>query len=523
MKDKFKKNKIESKILCINYLGVKIFFIMILLFLTIAAFLNTSFIRFDGVNESVYYVNDSIIKNVLAAFTFFLFVILSTYCLSKLKTKVLCGILVLWTCIIGVIWINSAQIGTFADSGMVVRAAQEVAVGKYDIFKECYFFHYPFQLGYVLFLELFIRIFNINTPIGIQAINVASLAIVYVANIVYIELVFKNKLVTTCTFVLFGICAQSILYCCFAYSVIPSLAFASLAVVFFALYDYKKKIIYLFFAAVMIGGSVMIKPNSMIVLVALIIIAILNILMNHNKKILIFIFLAFVFSIVFKNLAIINYESRGGVDLSEGSPSIDWLAMGLSNKDQESSWAPGWWNGYGWSNYENANHDSQKAKENSVKEVRKSLNNFSSDLNYTQNFFAKKILSQWNEPTYESIWFGWSRVALGTRNAFLNALYDKPGIVYELFLKYMKYYQQFIFLSALIYAISLFKRELNMEYVLIPLIIIGGFLYHTLFEAKSQYIIPYFIMLIPLAADGVVSIADYFSKSILKAKDFHKK
>ena len=32
------------------------------------------------------------------------------------------------------------------------------------------------------------------------------------------------------------------------------------------------------------------------------------------------------------------------------------------------------------------------------------------------------------------------------------------------------------------------------------MVIIGGFLYHTLFEAKSQYAISYFILMIPLAA-----------------------
>ena len=32
---------------------------------------------------------------------------------------------------------------------------------------------------------------------------------------------------------------------------------------------------------------------------------------------------------------------------------------------------------------------------------------------------------------------------------------------------------------------------------------LGGLLYHLLFEAKSQYALPYFVLLVPLAAWGL--------------------
>jgi len=35
------------------------------------------------------------------------------------------------------------------------------------------------------------------------------------------------------------------------------------------------------------------------------------------------------------------------------------------------------------------------------------------------------------------------------------------------------------------------------------IVVAGGFFYHLLFEAKSQYILPYFIVLIPMAAVGL--------------------
>lgn len=36
----------------------------------------------------------------------------------------------------------------------------------------------------------------------------------------------------------------------------------------------------------------------------------------------------------------------------------------------------------------------------------------------------------------------------------------------------------------------------------VTLVVVGGFIFHTLWEAKAQYILPYFILLIPFSANG---------------------
>jgi hypothetical protein len=45
-----------------------------------------------------------------------------------------------------------------------------------------------------------------------------------------------------------------------------------------------------------------------------------------------------------------------------------------------------------------------------------------------------------------------------------------------------------------------------MGITLLALIILGGFVYHLIFEAKSQYVLPYFIMMVPFAAYGFYSL-----------------
>lgn len=69
-------------------------------------------------------------------------------------------------------------------------------------------------------------------------------------------------------------------------------------------------------------------------------------------------------------------------------------------------------------------------------------------------------------------------------------------------LQYFDYYVEIIFVgfaAAMFFAI---KRKKDLCFLAIPLVILGGFAYHLLFEAKSQYILVYFFMMIPYAAWG---------------------
>ena len=65
----------------------------------------------------------------------------------------------------------------------------------------------------------------------------------------------------------------------------------------------------------------------------------------------------------------------------------------------------------------------------------------------------------------------------------------------------MNQFQQLIFFGMLLSLFELWRRR-EMESSLLPLIILGGLLYHLLFEAKSQYALPYFVLMIPMAAFG---------------------
>ena len=57
----------------------------------------------------------------------------------------------------------------------------------------------------------------------------------------------------------------------------------------------------------------------------------------------------------------------------------------------------------------------------------------------------------------------------------------------------------YVMFAAGIYLLFINKKT-NIETVLLPLVIMGGFGYHLLFEGKSQYILTYIPLFIPTAA-----------------------
>ena len=69
----------------------------------------------------------------------------------------------------------------------------------------------------------------------------------------------------------------------------------------------------------------------------------------------------------------------------------------------------------------------------------------------------------------------------------------------------MNVYQQFVFFCLLLGLIRLTKKK-DLLRCLLPLILLGGLLYHLLFEAKSQYALPYFVMILPIAAYGLFTL-----------------
>ncbi|ALU13512.1 hypothetical protein ACH52_0683 [Eubacterium limosum] len=504
------KNPIYLRIIK-NFIYILLASIMI--FLLIKSLTSTATVKED-VFEIVYYNYDNYLNNIFMLIFYISICLLLYPILLKIKIEHITIFVFCATLIMGVIWVINAQIGLNGDSSSIITSAYQFTQGDYSVLTRSYFRHYPFQLGFTMICQLFMTVFSWNdNAIPFALVNIICLGLTYVGIILLCTSIFEKEIIAKYCGVLCLFCFTAIFFCTFAYSIVISLMFSIWGIYIYTKYYETNKIKYLCFSSFLLAVSYLVKTNAMIVIIALIIVSFAYIMSERDGKYLVFIIIVIVLSVSFKSATILAYENKGNIDLGDSEPLVGWLAMGL----QESERAPGWYNGFNYNNFEASGLDSDIAKENAIKEIKKSFKKFIHNPSYAKDFFESKICSQWNEPTFESLWFGQSRPSYIERKGIFKAAYE--NIDSNLFYYYMNFYQQFIYMLTFVFFITNIKKY-NLNNIIIPLIIVGGFVYHTLFEAKSQFIFIYFLLMIPLASYGIVELKYLVKKYLIKRKKY---
>lgn len=505
----------------IEDIAVNLIAILVLLafgYIAVMSFFQTSVIDpTQYANETILYQADLIALNLFftALFVFVLFRLKKYYdFFAKVNIKYMEIGIAVYAIVLGLIWIFSVMSAPTTDSQNLFEAATKSAVGDYSFLKNgsdfynnayfsgySYFNFYPFQLGYVLVSEIVYRIFGTASSMPMQVINVLCLGAAYFGIARITKLLFKRRSVEFIAILLLAGCIQPILFCTFAYGNIIGMCCAIWASCFLIKYFQTENCFSLLPCGLLLVLSVFVKYNNMIYVIAFMMMLTVHTIKKKKWQSIAFALAICIASLGSIQLVIMSYEKRGDVELSDGISQVLYLDLGLS----ESSMAPGWYSSVAKDTYTANMLDSEASKAQGWQSVNSKLDNFSKNLGYTIDFFSKKILSQWNEPTYESIWVSKVREHTNALNGIATSVYDKSlGQLLEL---HFNFYMQILFsLFAIGICILIIKKQTNIQTVLLPLVLLGGFGYHLLFEAKSQYILTYIILMIPTAAYSLNSI-----------------
>ncbi len=508
--------------------GVTILCLLFFGYIAIISILQTSTIdpaNFAG--EVILYEDDDLTLNFFLIGAFFLIIFaLRKFANAFLKVsdKVLMAGLALYTVTLGFIWIFMVKSIPAADSGSVADAAAKIANGDWSPFVTSnndfygnisYFQFYPFQLGFVFLSEIVYRIFGTDTTMSMQVINVLALAAMYVGLLKISKQLFHSKAVTFITTFMLAGCIQPIFFTTFVYGNIIGFSAAIWACYFvikFMQSQKEKNYLLLIPASLFMALSIIAKYNNMIWLVAICIGLLIYSIRSKKWLSLLSILFICLISIGSFNLIIFSYEKRSGVEFGDGMGQPLYFDVGIS----ESSMAPGWFNYSVIGTYINTNCSTEESNKIAMEDIKLRMEKFKSDPKYTRDFFNKKIISQWNEPSYECLWISQVKGHYNGEvkaDSLLYSIYS--GKWNKFFYDYFGFFQMISFILFAVAMIALIKKRCNAETMLMLIVLIGGFLYHLIFEGKSQYLFTYFILIVFFASYGL-----YF---IIKPRTFKKK
>ena len=512
-----KNNKFQNIInLCVKK-GCLIISILIaiigILSIFITAYFNTTFYHADEKTFFKYSIGIPEILITLAVLALIIFIVKKI--LKKIPSKILLILLLIPSLFLFILWVKTLQLNPETDQKMIHDMALYLLGGSVDFFliPSQYLFLYPYQFGLTFFVTIIYKIFG-QDWMNILYINcIASVINMFI--IFYIsKMLFKNENTQKILTLLLGFFA---LYWMFFnphfYGNIIGFTFSLGAILFTLFYLENNKLFNLVLSGVLIAISILLKSNFNIFLCGIIFILILDIIKKWKLKnlLIIPIFLIGYLGINLSYNAVVNYLN---VELPDGVPMISFVYMGISEPTNLSA---GWYNNSTVDIYTENKYDTNLTVQKTLEKIGERFEYFAQNPNEFFKYFGEKIGSTWVNPTFQTIFYSLpgSRYIFNSEYAHYLGYHETVlsmvgGNLYKAEEFIFNIYQIIVFVFA---GLGLFKlsKNINLKQAFLPIIFIGGFLFHIIWETKAIYVIQYYFLLLPFAAYGI----NYFTENIL--------
>lgn len=492
---------------------IQIFSLILTSLLFLGAFLTTCYSK-DMVSQLVLTRFDNPLLNLLGMALFSGFLVVLCRLFQKRRVRVLTILVLAWCLIIGAVLIVFSKTVPAADAMSVYSIAEALAGGDTSVIHpaDSYLSYYPQQVGLTAFFELLIRLCKLlpgNLPAYhfIKCLYVLMACIIILFQEKTVHLLWGNETADCIYLLLAGANLPFLMYTSFVYGEIPSFTAVTLGFYLLAglckgeMYSKRRKILLSVGALLFLSLAVMLRKNNLILIIAVLIVTFLQWI--KVRKPLLLIWGVICGLCCFSILPAIQkcYELRAGTYLKSGVTATSYFAMGM----QESSRANGWYNGFNFYTYQETGMDSKATNAISKEAIRERLNTFREDPKYTVRFYLGKHLSQWADGTYASRQA--TLATFGGRSPFFVSLYE--GNASRYFIEYCNIYQNMLYLGSLFFCLTAFRKKQDSLPLYLGIIgMIGGFLFHIIWEANSRYILLYGLLLMPYAAQGLAVLGN---------------
>ena len=488
--------------LCNNL--VYILFAILVLYMFLASLVSTCVMVYT--DEHTFYLKDYalVISAGLICFVFFLTVLRMKVRLSESSSKMLLIICtVIWFVILIAI-VYFTRIPSVFDQQRVYEGAAQLLRGDYTGWQPYnYFYAYPYINGMVLMECPFLWLFGEDKAyIAMQYINILFWYIALLAISRMAILYFGEKAGRFTYLALLGFIPMWF-YVTFVYGTLPGLCFSVLALLFEKKYEDTEKCGYMAGSLICIFFGVAWKSNYQIFLIALMILFFFDGI--RKRKWRSFVGAAAALLLLCFELTAISalMHQITGEPVDGGTPTIAWVAMGL----QESSIAPGWYNSYTEIIPVEYDHNVEAMKAASWQNLRETLTLFSKEPEYCLRFFFRKLASMWNNPAFQCFTEVTKCNTTGSLNYWMkDLLYD--GGIKNVVLRVILDLMHSMTLFGMVLHVILSRKKQKLVDAAFIITFLGGFFFHVVWEAMGQYAVPYYVLLMPYAVQGYLTVTE---------------
>ena len=420
--------------------------------------------------------------------------------IRKYGRYVCLGLLLLMTAFL-TFWILNTQFWYSSDTEQIYMCVARYLEGDMSSFYPGgYMYMWPHQNGLFLFVLFLEKHFAMGTTFAIfYGCNIFFYLVTILSIWYFVKTCFPEKNIYYMQVILLICYLPYAFFCTFMYGNIIGFGFATLAMALECCYLKKEKNWALLLAAVSLVLAISFKQNELIVWIGMLIVLVGDLICRSGQRLRRLAMIVLFVGIVFLGMQLpgLLVENLTGTTQGPGNSRLAHVAMGLQQGDGQ---RPGWYNGYNNEVFEENGYDRTATEEACKATIAETLKNYRENPLEGWSFFHHKLATEWSNPTFECFNIQNARSTSLELSSLVKSVINNGGKLNILLTFIFDRMQGVLWFGILLYLFS--AKDADLLELLPAILFIGGFLFFAFWEAKCQYVLPFFFLLIPYAYAG---------------------
>ena len=442
----------------------------------------------------------------------------------RINERSLALVLAAYALVVGMAWALIADVWPEWDSSAIFDAAKAFGEEGSTFYQPGrYVERFPYQMPYILLVH-YVDVLIGHRYVAMEGINALATAWMYYLLVMLAKELFQKRHITNICAVLLFCYLPPLFFTTFAYPNVIAFAFCVFAMVCqvralkamvldrsgeLSGRKYRRTVVVnIIGCALGAAMGYLFKSSMLLVLVAMACVWLIFAIKIRHLLPLLGVVATICLCWIGSTGVNLYVEAKTGIDTGRAMPTKAYIAMGLNQQ------SGGWYDGFLWSldNGDESTYDPEAYERAAQEKIDEELQAFANDPAAAVTFAVTKFLTQWCDPTSESLLASnWntspSDLVMAERDAHPIARAVYYGPVHDALVAFLDGLQTLILIGALV-AVIADPRARRIERMTPLLYAAGLALFYVVWEAKAQYVMTAYIALILFAAAGVAYIIE---------------